>query len=73
MNPNNAVGHIGIYPGTFDPVTNGHLDIIFRSTRVVDKLIIGVAKHTGKEPLFNLEEEGRPIIGVWIFPKPLVD
>jgi len=56
MNPNNAVGHIGIYPGTFDPVTNGHLDIIFRSTRVVDKLIIGVAKHTGKEPLFNLEE-----------------
>lgn len=46
----------GIYPGTFDPVTNGHIDIIHRSTHVVDKLIIGVAINAGKGPLFSLEE-----------------
>ncbi|MCG8511049.1 MAG: pantetheine-phosphate adenylyltransferase [Rhodospirillales bacterium] len=47
---------IGIYPGTFDPITNGHLDIISRATRVVDQLIIAVAANPGKEPLFSLEE-----------------
>ncbi len=47
---------IGVYPGTFDPVTNGHMDIISRGTRVVDHLIIGVAVNAGKEPLFSLEE-----------------
>ena len=47
---------IGIYPGTFDPVTNGHMDIIARATKVVDKLIVGVAEHTGKDTLFSLDE-----------------
>lgn len=47
---------IGIYPGTFDPVTNGHLDIISRATRVVDRLVIGVAENPGKEPLFDAQE-----------------
>lgn len=46
----------GIYPGTFDPVTVGHLDIIGRSLNVVDKLIIAVAEDTAKTPLFSLEE-----------------
>ncbi len=46
----------GVYPGTFDPLTNGHLDIISRATRVVDRLIIGVAANAGKEPLFTLDE-----------------
>ena len=46
----------GIYPGTFDPVTNGHMDIISRALRVVDKLIIGVAINAGKGPLFDLKE-----------------
>ena len=46
----------GVYPGTFVPVTNGHLDIISRATRVVDRLIVGVAVNAGKEPLFSLEE-----------------
>jgi pantetheine-phosphate adenylyltransferase len=46
----------GIYPGTFDPVTNGHLDIIGRAARLVDRLVIGVAENTGKGPLFTLEE-----------------
>jgi pantetheine-phosphate adenylyltransferase len=47
---------IGLYPGTFDPVTNGHLDIIGRAVKLVDKLVIGVAINDEKAPLFNLEE-----------------
>lgn len=47
---------IGVYPGTFDPVTNGHRDIIRRSLRVVDKLIIGIAQNAEKSPMFSEEE-----------------
>ena len=47
---------IGLYPGTFDPVTNGHLDVISRASRLVDRLVIGVAVNVGKGPLFPLEE-----------------
>ena len=47
---------IGVYPGTFDPVTNGHIDIILRAAKVVDKLIVGVARHTGKSTLFTVDE-----------------
>jgi len=47
---------IGIYPGTFDPLTNGHMDIISRATKVVDILIVCVAEHTGKDTLFTLSE-----------------
>ena len=47
---------VGLYPGTFDPVTNGHLDVIGRAARLLDKLVVGVAINTGKGPLFSLEE-----------------
>lgn len=47
---------VGVYPGTFDPVTNGHLDIIGRAARLVDRLVVGVAINIGKEPLFPLDE-----------------
>lgn len=47
---------IGIYPGTFDPITNGHVDIIKRGLRLVDKLVIGVATNPSKDPMFTLEE-----------------
>jgi pantetheine-phosphate adenylyltransferase len=47
---------IGIYPGTFDPITYGHQDIIQRASRVVDRLIVGVATNAGKSPLFTLTE-----------------
>ena len=47
---------IGIYPGTFDPMTNGHLNIIQRSLKVVDKLIIGVADNLNKTPLLSVDE-----------------
>lgn len=46
----------GLYPGTFDPVTLGHLDIISRAATLVDKLVIGVAINRDKGPLFTLEE-----------------
>ena len=47
---------VGIYPGTFDPITNGHLDIIRRAAKVVDRLIVGVARNDGKGPLFTTDE-----------------
>ena len=47
---------IGLYPGTFDPVTLGHLDIIKRAVKLVDHLVIGVATNASKSPLFTLEE-----------------
>lgn len=47
---------VGLYPGTFDPVTLGHLDIISRATVLVDRLVIGVAINKDKSPLFTLEE-----------------
>lgn len=47
---------IGLYPGTFDPITMGHIDIIRRATALVDRLVIGVAINRDKGPLFTLEE-----------------
>ena len=47
---------VGLYPGTFDPIHNGHTDIIGRAVKLVDKLVIGVAINAGKGPLFSLEE-----------------
>lgn len=47
---------IGLYPGTFDPVTLGHTDIIRRACKLVDRLVIGVAVNSGKGPMFTLEE-----------------
>ena len=47
---------IGLYPGAFDPVTNGHLDIIARACKLVDKLVIGVATNELKTPLFSIPE-----------------
>lgn len=45
-----------LYPGTFDPLTNGHLDIIGRAVKLVDRLVVGVAINEAKKPLFTLEE-----------------
>ena len=48
---------IAIYPGTFDPITNGHLDIIRRAARLVDRLVIGVSTNAGKGPLFDVNAD----------------
>ena len=47
---------VAVYPGTFDPITTGHLDIIRRAARLVDRLVIGIASNAGKGPLFSIEE-----------------
>ena len=49
-------GRTAVYPGTFDPITNGHLDIIRRAARLVDRLVIGVSTNAGKGPLFSIDE-----------------
>ena len=80
-----AKRRVGLYPGTFDPVTLGHLDIIKRAVKLVDHLVIGVATNASKEPLFSLEErkamlereaaplaEGRATIEVQAFDMLLV-
>jgi pantetheine-phosphate adenylyltransferase len=68
---------VGLYPGTFDPVTNGHVDIITRSAVLVDRLVIGVAVNQDKGPLFSLaervemvEEQCRGITGCEILVQP---
>lgn len=47
---------VGVYPGTFDPITLGHMDIIRRASKVVDRLIVAVAENDGKQPLFTTED-----------------
>jgi pantetheine-phosphate adenylyltransferase len=47
---------IGVYPGTFDPVTRGHMDIIRRGAKLVDRLVIGVTTNISKSPMFSVEE-----------------
>ncbi|MDB9870911.1 pantetheine-phosphate adenylyltransferase [Alphaproteobacteria bacterium] len=53
---------IALYPGTFDPITNGHLDIMHRASSLCDLLIVGVAKNIGKSPFFNIEERKQLIV-----------
>ena len=52
---------IGLYPGSFDPITNGHLDIILRASKIVDTLIIGVAINDNKKHLFDMKERSNLI------------
>ncbi|MDY3971391.1 MAG: pantetheine-phosphate adenylyltransferase [Clostridia bacterium] len=52
---------IAVYPGSFDPITNGHLDIIERASRVYDKVVVGVLSNMSKKPLFTAEERVKMI------------
>lgn len=56
------MSRIGVYPGTFDPVTLGHMDIIRRGAKLVDKLVIGVATNPSKSPMFTLDERKAQIL-----------
>lgn len=47
---------VAFYPGSFDPVTNGHLDIVARAVRLADRLVVAIGAHHGKTPLFSVEE-----------------
>jgi len=71
-----------IYPGSFDPLTNGHLDVIERATKLFDRVIVAVAQNEGKQPLFSLKErvalvsggiKGMPTVEVDSFDNLLVD
>ena len=53
---NGIQGRIGVYPGTFDPITSGHMDLIRRSLHLVDHLIIAVSSSKSKNPTFTLDE-----------------
>ena len=70
---------IGVYPGTFDPVTRGHMDIIRRGAKLVDRLVIGVTTNPSKSPMFTIEErlatvvrETADIPGVTVVPFDLL-
>ncbi len=73
---------IALYPGSFDPITNGHLDVINRGRRIFDKVVVAVATNAAKEPLFTAEERvalieenlvDRPNIEVVAFDGLIVD
>jgi len=50
------MANIAIYPGTFDPITNGHYDLVRRASRIFDKVIVAIAKGSSKQPVFSVEE-----------------
>ncbi len=54
--PHSRPHKIGVFPGQFDPITNGHLDVIRRASKLVDRLVVAVAVNIGKDPMFALEE-----------------
>jgi pantetheine-phosphate adenylyltransferase len=73
---------VAIYPGSFDPITNGHLDVIGRAARLVDRLIVSVARNERKQPLFSVGDRvemvtevvaGYPNVTVGYFDGLLVD
>ncbi len=64
---------IAIYPGTFDPITNGHLDVIMRARKIFDKVLVAVAESSDKKPMFSLEKRVefiqatiKELDGVWV-------
>ena len=77
-----AATRLAVFPGSFDPLTNGHLDLINRASRLFDKVIVAVLRNPGKEPLFSLNDRlailnevfaGRPEIEVAAFEGLLVE
>ncbi len=66
------MNHRAVYPGTFDPVTNGHLDMLHRGLAIFDEIVIGVADSPRKSPLFNLEERIELLRASIPYPEPQV-
>jgi pantetheine-phosphate adenylyltransferase len=65
---------IAIYPGSFDPITNGHLDLIQRGSRMFDRLIVSILRNDAKEPLFSVEERMAMLCEVvQVYPNVAVD
>src|SRR3954469_2413876 len=65
---------IAIYPGSFDPITNGHLDLIQRGSRMFDRLVVSILRNDSKEPLFSVEERTAVLQAVvQVYPNVAVD
>ena len=65
---------VAIYPGSFDPITNGHLDLIQRGSRLFDRLIVSILRNETKEPLFSVEERTEMLLEVvHVYPNVVVD
>lgn len=64
--------NIAVYPGSFDPITNGHIDLLERSLKIFDRIIIAIAMNPGKDPLFSPEER-REMIKISLADHPLRD
>ena len=65
---------IAIYPGSFDPITNGHLDLIQRGSRMFDRLIVSILRNDAKQPLFSVEERMEMLCEVvQVYPNVAVD
>lgn len=64
---------IAVYPGTFDPITNGHLDIIHRGLNLFDRIIIAVASNPAKQPLFSLDERRKMIQDCFPVQEPRIE
>lgn len=62
--PSSKASLVAIYPGSFDPITCGHLDLIARGSRMVDRLVVAVLRNRSKDPLFSVEERLELIAGV---------
>src|SRR5436190_20386392 len=65
---------IAIYPGSFDPITNGHLDLIQRGARMFDRLVVSILRNDSKQPLFSVEERTEMLQEVvQVYPNVVVD
>lgn len=73
MQETNNMPDIGVYPGTFDPITNGHLDIIQRALNLFDKVIVTIAINPQKAPLFSVEERKQLITDCLVTEKDRVE
>ena len=72
--PHKPPNVIALYPGSFDPITNGHLDLIQRGSRLFDRLIVSILRNDAKEPLFNVEERTEMLREVvHVYPNVEVD
>jgi len=59
------MARVALYPGSFDPVTNGHVDVVRQACSLVDRLIVAIGVHPGKAPLFSVEERSAMIVDVF--------
>ena len=70
--PTGSAGLLAIYPGSFDPITNGHVDILRRSLQLFDRVVVAIAENVRKQPLFSTDERARMVLHS-LGPEPRVE